>query len=62
MICYNDKCYCPFWRECAAHSTCFRILSKDVEERAANLGLPIDMFMEKPECFKKQNKKPRKRG
>ena len=43
--------FCGFYKKCFSGEVCHRSLTKDVKARAANFGLPICQFIEKPECF-----------
>jgi hypothetical protein len=41
MICYRDTQYCRYFADCALAEHCEH-LTKDVEEKAAKAGLPVD--------------------
>ena len=53
MIHYKDMTFCKFYNECREGKKCFRALTMDVEINAHSVGLPISMFVVKPECFRK---------
>ena len=53
MICYRDMCFCSYYRKCANQTTCRRCLTSEVVKQAEKTGLPIDQFIEKPDCFEK---------
>jgi len=52
MICYRDRTFCSFYKDCAEGNDCVRALTKDVEQKSIKIGLGVCQFMEKPECFK----------
>ena len=56
MLCYHDKTWCPFYKECGQGDGCSRALTDEVKEDASKCwngrGLPIMEFASKPECFK----------
>ena len=56
MLCYHDKTWCPFHKECGQGNGCSRALTDEVKEDASKCwdgkGLPIMEFASKPECFK----------
>jgi hypothetical protein len=51
MITYRDMTFCGFYKGCLNGKECDRALTKEIEIRAANFGLPICQFLEKPECY-----------
>lgn len=55
MICYRDRTFCPFWRECANGADCDRALTDEVRAGAmaawGGRGLPIAQWLVEPECF-----------
>ena len=54
MMCYRDMTFCPFHEDCKAGTTCFRSLTKEVEqgaERWFGPDAPISVFTGKPKCF-----------
>lgn len=57
MICYADKTFCSFYKECK--NPCARALTEAIIERATiwskqyhPTDLLICQFIDKPECFK----------
>ena len=56
MICYKDKTFCTFHKECKEGKECGRALTPEVKRVArewwGNEKAPIAMFSEKPNCFK----------
>lgn len=61
MMCYKDRTYCQFWKECKFGNGCHRALTKEVEELAPQCGLQISRFVSKPDCFKEKGKVYEKR-
>ena len=53
MICYKDKTFCPFWRDCAEYiqGGCHRAMTPGVVRDAKYHGLPMSQFTKKPSCF-----------
>ncbi len=60
MICYRDKTFCPFWKNCKLGEKCKRKLTKQIEKEAKDFGLPIMVYIDKPECFIESEKNLRK--
>ena len=56
MMCYRDRTFCDFYKECADGKSCDRALTPEVQEGADKWwgkdGAPICIFVNKPECFK----------
>lgn len=52
MMSYRDMTFCPFYDECAFGDVCPRALTEDVRKGSNIMGLPLAMFIDKPECFK----------
>ena len=53
MICYKDRWYCKFYKECKHGNECSRALTKEVI-KAANKWMenaPINVVVERPDCF-----------
>ena len=61
MMCYKDRVYCPFWKECKFGNGCHRALTTEVEELATQCGLLISRFGSKPNCFKEKGEVDEKR-
>ena len=51
MLCFRDRTFCPFWGECAKGDTCDRACTPAVEKKAAEHGLPVCVFIDRPDCF-----------
>ena len=51
MLCYKDREFCTFWRECKHGASCDRALTPQVSENAKKAGLYIAVGMEKRSCF-----------
>lgn len=51
MLCYRDRTFCPYYRECAKGSDCTAALTPEIEEAARRSGLLLASFLERPECF-----------
>jgi len=51
MMCYKDRCYCPFFKDCTQGDVCRRALTEEVLSDAMMVNMPIDQFAERPECF-----------
>ena len=51
MMCYRDRTYCGYWRECANGRICAAALTSEVMDMAEREGLPICQYAERPECF-----------
>ena len=49
-MCYRDKTFCSFWRDCDNAGSCGRAMTDDVVSGAERTGLPIARYMEKPSC------------
>jgi hypothetical protein len=56
MISFMDRCFCTFFKDCWHKDECSRALTLDVQMAAAewwgSSDVPIDVFVDKPECFK----------
>lgn len=50
MMCYRDKTFCPFWKDCKNSGLCGRALTDDVEVGAKRCGLGISLLAEMPSC------------
>jgi hypothetical protein len=56
-MCYKDRTFCSYYKECNDGKECSRALTKKVQNNAKKLGLPISQFACKPDCWmEKQNK------
>lgn len=58
MICYKDKTFCNFYKECKIGKNCARAFTDIVEEKAkiwSKTYTPDEMlvcfFVDKPDCF-----------
>jgi hypothetical protein len=60
MICYRDRTFCPFWKDCADGKDCTRALTDEIIAAArvwwksfsSKDEAPICQFAEKPECWR----------
>ncbi len=50
MICYKDQTFCPFYEDCVSKFKCGRAMTPTVVKAAADFGLPISRYSEKPSC------------
>jgi len=69
MLCYMDKTFCTFYKDCDDGAGCIDALtdkvSFDAEKWARRYGLsvvPIAQYAEEPECFIKKENNNRKKG
>lgn len=59
MMCYRDRTYCSFYKECAEGSKCGRALTPEVVKAADEWWgkpncAPICEFVDEPECMVKK--------
>lgn len=63
MLCYEDKTFCEFYKDCRDQDTCSRPLTKEVEAAAnewwksfdlPDVPTPISLYWNKPECHREQ--------
>ena len=59
MMCYKDKTFCNYWKNCKDGKDCERALTNKIMEDAEkwwgkepNNPPPINIFGDYPECFK----------
>lgn len=52
MLCYKDKTFCSFYKECKVGKKCHRALTDEVLEKANGNNMLISQYMDKPSCFK----------
>lgn len=50
MICYRDKTWCTWYKDCADRQMCDRVLTPEERAKAESLNLPISQFMAPPKC------------
>ena len=59
MMCYRDKTFCDYYKECHEGKKCPDALTEKVIAEAdkwwGKRGAPICQFAEKPECFKEES-------
>jgi len=63
MICYKDKTFCTFYKECKFGDECDRALTPEVEHDAelwwndsegiSESSTPICIYSDEPKCFEK---------
>jgi len=51
MMCYRDKAFCPFYKDCKGGKDCHRALTQEVRDEAEKMKLGINYFTDKPECY-----------
>jgi hypothetical protein len=55
MICYRDKTFCPYWKDCECGEICGDALTDKVIEQAVKWwgkpDAPICQFSAKPDCW-----------
>lgn len=55
MMCYKDKTFCTYYRECKEGVECSRALTEEVQEDAdkwwGGENVPVCIFADKPFCF-----------
>jgi hypothetical protein len=56
MIVYKDKVFCRFYDSCDKGKSCECALTRKVEIRANLLNLPIERFIQTPNCFERKVK------
>lgn len=49
MLCYRDKTFCSFYKDCKKE--CDRALTEDVKKKAKDFGLGVCQYVDKPECW-----------
>jgi galactitol-specific phosphotransferase system IIB component len=56
MICYEDRTFCEYYKNCGNGAGCSRALTEEVREAAkdwwGHKDAPICVFAEMPTCFK----------
>lgn len=57
MMCYRDRTFCQFYDDCKDGNRCVRALTPTIRERAEAFGLYISQYVDRPECFK-TNERP----
>lgn len=55
MLCYRDQIFCSFFKGCILESRCIMALTFEIFEDAARVGLPINQYVTKPDCFIPKN-------
>lgn len=55
MICYQDRTFCPYWRDCEAGEICRDALTEAVIASAVRWwgkpDAPMAQFAERPDCW-----------
>jgi len=51
MLCYKDKTFCEFYKECKKNKDCGKALIEKVQKEADDIGLSICRFEDRPNCF-----------
>ena len=58
MLCYKDKTFCPFWKDCIDSPGCDRAFTPKVEVQAqiwwglTNGPAPVSLYADTPDCYK----------
>ena len=52
MICYKGRRFCQF-TDCD-DKTCDRRLTDEIKKGADETGLSLDLFIDKPECYREE--------
>lgn len=55
MICYRDRTFCGFYKNCLIGDLCLSALTQEEIEQASRIGLPIAQYIDRPDCFKENN-------
>ena len=50
MMTYRDMTFCE-QKDCKHFGACFRSLTDMVNQKAESIGLPVSVFVDRPECF-----------
>jgi hypothetical protein len=56
MMTYRDMCFCTEETCKNFDNGCHRSLTEKVKRDAEDFGLPVAMFMNKPECYEEDDK------
>lgn len=60
MICYKDKTFCDFYKDCKEGDACDDALTDEIKDAAVkwwgNKNAPIARWANKPKCFEFGNK------
>jgi hypothetical protein len=64
MLCYKDRTYCTFYKECEYGEDCIRALTEKVQKDAEKWWesyeskdqVPVSIFADKPDCFISKDK------
>jgi hypothetical protein len=51
MLCYRDMTFCPYYMDCEEGNDCPRALKPHIIGKAAEAGLEISAYLDRPECF-----------
>lgn len=58
MMCYRDRWWCSYWEGCEEGVQCTRAATSSLQAKAKRFGLPLDLTVEEPNCFKKKTERP----
>lgn len=56
MLCYRDITFCPYYMDCEEGNDCPRALKPHIIGKAAEAGLEISVYLDRPECFTAKRK------
>ena len=51
MLCYRDITFCPYYMDCEEGNDCPRALKPHIIGKAAEAGLDISAYLDRPEGF-----------
>jgi hypothetical protein len=52
MMCYRDRTYCDFYRDCADGAVCGRALTPGVQKLAEDAEMWISRYTDRPSCYR----------
>lgn len=51
MLCYKDRMYCPFYKDCSKGRICDRACKPAIVKSAQAMNILISLYSNTPECF-----------
>lgn len=55
-MCYKDRSWCSYYQTCTNAPGCDRAMTEKDFELARDLNLPISWMIDKPSCYKEEDK------
>lgn len=52
MMCYRDRTYCDFYRDCADGGSCSRALTPGVQQMAEDAEMWVCRYTDRPSCYR----------